>query len=98
VLRLLTELLRRMSSDSVTTRLNTECSVATLLFDRFAGAAALTINDQVFGTAGQLLYDSFNADARAQPPKRRAAEVEQSVRGSEGTPLSLRMLTGRPRS
>ena len=42
-------------------------------------------------------FDPFDADPQAQPPDCQLAQVKQGVSGSEGTPLSLRMLAGSPR-
>jgi len=47
---------------------------------------------------GMARLDPFNADAESEPPDRQFAQVKQGVAEAKGTPLSLRMLAGRPRS
>jgi hypothetical protein len=42
--------------------------------------------------------DPFDADAQAEPPHGQLAQMEQACAEAKGTPLSLRMLAGRPRS
>jgi len=42
--------------------------------------------------------DALNANAQPEPPDRELAQVEERVAEAKGTPLSLRMLAGRPRS
>jgi hypothetical protein len=47
---------------------------------------------------GMTGLDSFDADAQAQPPDGELTEMNKACAEAKGTPLSLRMLAGRPRS
>jgi hypothetical protein len=42
--------------------------------------------------------DAFDANAQAKPPDGEFAEINRACAEAKGTPLSLRMLAGRPRS